>query len=165
MIATLEPRSPLDLWRQRLGGRCRRTQPRPLAAMGYLLGGRATDGLIEVEKLTIVLVYDEQIRPGHCALRLAGYSGKRVPWGVRFGGPGQCMFFKDLALQPVAGGSGLSPRRGRHGHSVSRSWPWNANWTAISIGNGTFANMPACQSCGPASDQRTLPTSPATGRN
>ena len=103
MIVTSEPRSPLDLWRQRLGGRCRRTEGRPLAAMGYLLGGRATDGLIEVEKLTIVILYDEQIRPGYCALRLAGYAGKRVPWGVRFGGPDQCKFFKDLALQPVYG--------------------------------------------------------------
>lgn len=106
MIATFEPRSPLDQWRQRFGGKCRRTQPRPLAAMGYLLGGRVTDGLIEVEKLTIVLLYDEQIRPGHCALRLAGYSGKRVPWGVRFGGPDQCKFFKDLSLQPVFGAHG-----------------------------------------------------------
>ena len=89
MIATLEPRSPLDQWRQRLGGRRhRRAQLRPLAAMGYLANGPVIDGLVEVEKLTIILLYDEPIRPGHCALRLAGYSGSRVPWGVRFGGPG-----------------------------------------------------------------------------
>jgi len=37
---------------------------------------------------------------------LAGYSGSRVPWGVRFGGPEQCRFFKDLRLQPVLGGTG-----------------------------------------------------------
>jgi len=106
MISTLEPRSPLDLWRQRLGGKCRRAQPRPLAAMGYLVNGPLIDGLVEIENLTIVLLYDEQIRPGHCALRLAGYAGTRVPWGVRFGGPDQCMFFKDLSLQPVAGARG-----------------------------------------------------------
>ena len=44
MIATLEPPSPLDQWRQRFGGRRRRTQPRPLAAMGYLANGPVIDG-------------------------------------------------------------------------------------------------------------------------
>jgi hypothetical protein len=102
MIATLEPPSPLDQWRRCLGGRRHRhAQPRPLAAMGYLVNGPITDGLIEVEKLHIVILYTEQLRPGHCALRLAGYSGSRVPWGVRFGGPENCKFFKDLLLQPV----------------------------------------------------------------
>ena len=105
-IATLEPLSPLDRWRQRLGGRRRRVQPRPLAAMGYLAKGMVTNGLIKVENLTIVLLYDEPITPGHCALRLAGYSGRRVPWGVRFGGHDQCQFLKDLSLQPVPAGRG-----------------------------------------------------------
>ena len=59
-----DPLSPLDQWRQRLGGRRRRVQPRPLAAMGYLADGPVTDGLIEVENLTIVLLYDEPIRMG-----------------------------------------------------------------------------------------------------
>ncbi len=106
MIATFEQPSPLDEWRQRLGGRRRRTQPRPLAAMGFLADGPVVDDLIEVENLTIVLLYDEPIRPGQCALRLAGYSGSRIPWGVRFGGPDRCRFVKDLALQPVLGGQG-----------------------------------------------------------
>jgi len=71
MIATLEP-SPLDHWRHRLGGRSNRhAQPRPLAALGYLVNGPVTEGLIEIDKLTIVILYDEPIRPGHCALRLA----------------------------------------------------------------------------------------------
>jgi hypothetical protein len=74
-------------------------QPRPLAALGYLANGSVTDGLIDVEKLTLVILHDELIRPGHCVLRLAGYSGCRVPWGVRFGGPEQNLFFKDLGLQ------------------------------------------------------------------
>jgi hypothetical protein len=65
MIATLEP-SPLDLWRHRLGGRRRsHTQPRPLAALGYLANGPVTNGLIEVEKLTLVLLYDAFNRPDH----------------------------------------------------------------------------------------------------
>jgi hypothetical protein len=74
--------------------------------MGYLADGPVIDGLIEVEKLTTVLLYDEQYSPGQCALRLAGYSSKRVPWGVCLGGPVQCKFFKDLSLQPVFGARG-----------------------------------------------------------
>jgi hypothetical protein len=74
--------------------------------MGYLTHGPVVEGLIEVEQLTIAVLYDELIRPGHCALRLAGYSGSRVPWGVRFGGPENCKFFKDLSLQPVPGARG-----------------------------------------------------------
>jgi hypothetical protein len=106
MIATCKQDSPLDQWRNRLGGRRRRTQPRPLATLGYLVDGPVINSLIEVEKLTIILFYDELIRAGHCALRLAGYAGSRIPWGVRFGGPENCRFFKDLRLQPVPGGRG-----------------------------------------------------------
>ena len=49
---------------------------------------------------------DEQLQSGRRALRLAGYSGSRVPWGVRFGGPENCQFDKDFRLQPVAGARG-----------------------------------------------------------
>ena len=107
MIATLPPPSLLDRWRQRLGGQHHRhAQPRPLAALGYLANGPVIDGLIAVENLTVTLLYDEPIRSGHCALRLAGYSGSRVPWGVRFGGPQHCRYVKDLRLQPVLGAQG-----------------------------------------------------------
>jgi hypothetical protein len=110
MIATLEPPSPLDQWRHRLGGRRRcRAQPRPHAALGYLVNGMVTEGLIEVEKLTMIILRDELIRAGLCALRLAGYSGSRIPWGVRFGGPDNCRFFKDLSLQPVPNAHGYRP--------------------------------------------------------
>ena len=96
--------TPLDQWRQHLGGRHRRVQPRPLAAMGYLVNGPAIDGLVAIENLILVLLYDDLIRPGHCALRLVGYSGSRIPWGVRFGG--RARFLKDLMLQPVPAGQG-----------------------------------------------------------
>jgi hypothetical protein len=106
MIASSQP-TLLDQWCQRLGGRRRhRAQPRPLAALGYLANGPVIDGLVEVENLTVILLYNQHLRPGHCALRLVGYSGNRVPWGVRFGGPENCRFCKDLRLQPVPGGRG-----------------------------------------------------------
>ena len=83
MIATLQP-SPLDQWRQRFGGKRRHNRrPRPLAALGYLTNGPVIEGLIEVEKLTIVILYDEPNSPGHRTLRLAGFSGSRVPWGIQ----------------------------------------------------------------------------------
>ncbi len=107
MIATSESPSLLDQWRHRVRGRRHRhARPRPLAALGYLANGPVIDGLIAVEKLTLIILCDELLRPGHCALRLAGYSGSRVPWGVRFGGSENCRFFKDLRLQPVPGARG-----------------------------------------------------------
>ncbi len=93
--------SPLDEWRRAVGRRRFPTQVRPMAALGYLTDGPVTDGLVAIEKLTTILLYDEPIGRGRLALRLAGYSAHRVPWGVRFGGPGQCRFLKDLRLQPV----------------------------------------------------------------
>jgi hypothetical protein len=104
-IATVQP-TPLDPWRRRFGGKRRRADSRPLAALGCLVSGPVIDGLAEVEKLTMVLLYDAVIRPGHYALRLAGYSASRIPWGVRFGGSENCQFFKDLLLQPVPQGRG-----------------------------------------------------------
>ena len=106
MISTVDL-SPLDQWRKRFGGRRRRRdRPWPQAALGYLTDGPVVDGLIEIETLTFVLLYDEPIPGGPCALRLAGYSCHRVPWGVRIGGNGHCKFRKDLFLQPVPDGSG-----------------------------------------------------------
>jgi hypothetical protein len=107
MIATLQP-SPLDQWRQRFGGRRRRNhRPRPLAALGYLAHGPVLGGLVEVEKLLLVVLYDAPNGRGQHAVRLAGFSGARVPWGVKWGGAEQCRFLKNLMLQPVPNGPGL----------------------------------------------------------
>ena len=107
MIATLQP-TPLDNWRRRFGGQQRRIDhPRRAAALGYMAHGPVENGLIEVGKLTLIVMYACQVRPWQRALRLAGFTGKPVPWGVRWGGPDQCRFAKDLVLQPVPGGPGL----------------------------------------------------------
>ena len=87
MIATLQP-TPLDMWRRRLGGRKHRMDhPHRAAALGYMAHGPVENGLIEVGELTLVILYACQVRPWQRALRLAGFSGKPVPWGVRWGGP------------------------------------------------------------------------------
>ena len=63
MIATLQP-APLDQWRQRFGGRRRRNRrPRRLAAMGYLTHGPVVEGLVELEKLLLVVLLRSIHRP------------------------------------------------------------------------------------------------------
>jgi len=105
MIAPATP-TPLDQWRQRFGGRRRRTKPRPAAALGYLTNGPVLDGLIEVEKLVLVVLHDEHRGHQH-AIRLAGFTGACIPWGVQWGGPEHSRFLKDLRLQPVTQARGL----------------------------------------------------------
>ena len=106
MISTLRPPL-LDRWRRQLGGRRRRNVLRPFGALGYLPQGPVIEGLIEVEKLLLVILHDELSKHGQIILRLAGFTAERVPWGIKWGGPDQCRFLKNLLLQPVPGGSGL----------------------------------------------------------
>ena len=106
MICSLSPR-PLDLWRQRLGGQRRRNVLRPLGALGYLAQGPAIEGLIEIEKLLLVVLHDEPAKHDQIIVRLAGFAACRVPWGIMWGGVENCRFSKNLLLQPVSGGPGL----------------------------------------------------------
>ncbi len=95
-------------WQHRFRGRRRnRAQPRPLAALGYLVNGAVVDGLVEIENLVLVVLHDEVTASGRLALRLAGFGGARMPWGVKWGGPGQSKFYKDLLLRPMPGARGL----------------------------------------------------------
>jgi hypothetical protein len=55
---------------------------------------------VEIENLVLVVVYDEHQPSGKLALRLAGFTGARVPWGVQWGGVDHSLFFKDLFLRP-----------------------------------------------------------------
>ena len=100
MIADTDP--PLiQQWRRRLAGRHSKPRGRrPLGALGFLTNGPVFDGLIEIEKLVLVVLYDEPFRSRRCPLRLVGFSGKPVPWGVRWGGRRGNKFFKDLSLAP-----------------------------------------------------------------
>lgn len=109
MLATFENSSSLlDRWRQRFGGsrRCNR-RPRPLAAIGYLVEGPVAENLIEIDKLLMVVLHDTSAGHGQHAVRLAGYSGVRLPWGIQWGGAENCRFLKNLLLQPVPSGPGL----------------------------------------------------------
>jgi len=96
----------IDRWRHQIGERPPEETPRPLGALGYLTRGRTFDGLIEIERVVLVVLHDEPHRGGGKALRLAGYSGRRVPWGAHWGGRRCSKFFKDFALQPVPAARG-----------------------------------------------------------
>lgn len=104
MIASIEP-TPLELWQRQFGSH--RRPICPLAAMGYLTNGSVVGGLLEVDKLVLVVLYDEPDDFGRARRILAGFTGTRVPWGVRWGGPEGSTFFKHLRLSPRPGAKGV----------------------------------------------------------
>jgi len=107
-MAAVSQSSLIARWQHRFRGRRRnRAQPGPLAALGYLVNGAVVDGLVEIENLVLVVLYEEATDSGRLALRLAGFGGARMPWGVMWGGPDQSKFYKDLLLRPVPGARGI----------------------------------------------------------
>lgn len=95
-------------WHRQLGGRSpHRNVVRPFAALGYLVNGAVVQGLIEVENLVLVALYDEPQDLGPLAVRLVGCNGARVPWGVHWGGVEHSLFYKDLRRCPRSGAVGL----------------------------------------------------------
>ena len=99
--------SVLRQWRSQIATRRpdQRVGPRPLAALGYLTHGPVVDGLLEVDMLVLVVLYDMAANNDRW-LRLAGFSGKAVPWGLRWGGPPSSKFVKDLGIEPHPGARG-----------------------------------------------------------
>jgi hypothetical protein len=107
MFAVSKP-SLLARWRRRFGEvRHHRIRTRPVASLGYLANGPILDGLVEIEHLVLVVLYDAERGDGRLALRLAGFAGTAAPWGVKWGGPEQCRFDKDLLLRPARHARGL----------------------------------------------------------
>jgi hypothetical protein len=100
----------LERWQRQFGHPFRRIAlPRPWASLGYLTNGAVVDNLIEVENLTIVVLYDEVQDNGQLWVTLAGFSGVRVPWGIQWGGPEQSRFRKNLLFRPRPRGRGRYP--------------------------------------------------------
>ena len=58
MIATLNPRRSTNGGNDSAARRRRNRRPRRLAALGYLPQGPVLEGLIEIEKLLLVVLYD-----------------------------------------------------------------------------------------------------------
>lgn len=102
MIARVQP-SLVNRWRRSISCRGQQSDdPRSLGALGYRTNGPVLGGLIEVEKLVLVVLYDELIHDGRNSLTLAGFSGRPIPWGVCWGDRRGSKFFKDLCLEPAS---------------------------------------------------------------
>jgi hypothetical protein len=98
----------LQRWWAQVGRRRSPRDCRPLAALGFLY--RTEDvcsGLIDLRKLTTVVLHDEEIGRWSPALRLLGAGADVVPYGVAWGGPGLARFYHDLRLEPKHGARGL----------------------------------------------------------
>lgn len=82
-----------------------RPRSRLQAAVGYQSRGPVVDQLTEVDHLVIVILY-HQHSAGNRAIRLAGFTGSKVRWGVQWGGPLGSKFDKDFSLPPMPGAKG-----------------------------------------------------------
>ena len=74
---------------------------RQRAAMTSMVNGPMVDGLVPLEQLVWIVLYDDCTGSGRPTICLAGYRGQRAPWGVVWGGSAQNVFFKDLLLRPT----------------------------------------------------------------
>ena len=84
--------------RHQLGQQFRRQPARRhvFGSISYLAEAPITDGLISVDHLVFVLLQKEDERASR--LRLRGFCGGRIPWGVMWGGADHCRFDQRLSL-------------------------------------------------------------------
>ena len=93
MVSTLICSDLLTQWYRQTSSQRRYVLcPRPVAAISYLARGVILDQFLPIEQLTLVVVHDERLDDGNVALRMAGFSGERVPDGVAWGGSERCWF-------------------------------------------------------------------------
>lgn len=109
--------SSLKEWRRQMIQRLSRTpqEPSELVALSYLADGPVVDYLVEVERLTLVVLFEEANSQSFPAVHMAGFCGRRTNQGVVWGGPASSRFFKDLTLKPDYSGRGrrIDTRCGR----------------------------------------------------
>ena len=88
----------LHRWSRQVAARHNSTRMDQLhrAALGYVTRERDDGGLIALEQLTFVVVSLEPSQHGRQSIRVAGFSGSCVPWGVLWGSAANNRFCKDL---------------------------------------------------------------------
>lgn len=99
----------LARWRTQIGTRrtlAANILTRRAAAASYLTYGPPACGMIEVDHLVMVMLYDERIEERWPKIQLAGFTARRTENGVQWGGVDNNCFFKDLALVPRWGAQG-----------------------------------------------------------
>jgi hypothetical protein len=75
--------------------------------VGFLVDGGWQTELVEIDRLLLVAVYDEEYSPKRRAIRVIGCRGKRIDHGVQWGGLECCEIYKDLGLSPLPRARGL----------------------------------------------------------
>src|SRR5688572_17019061 len=97
-------------WRRQIAARFYRSPkrwPRQIGALGFLVDGGRISNLVELNRLTVVVVYDEVITPCRTAIRVAGYRATLGSHSVQWGGCENHRLLKDLALLPKPLAKGL----------------------------------------------------------
>ncbi|MHB1037894.1 MAG: hypothetical protein ACYC35_26660 [Pirellulales bacterium] len=92
--------------------------PRTLVALGYLVGGQVVNGLVELDRLTLVTLHAARLdaKWRGLASRLTGFRGSRIAHGVQWGGPGHVTLQRNLR-------PGFRRRAaGQRGHSAGSEW-------------------------------------------
>jgi hypothetical protein len=98
----------MQQWQDQIGARqSRPSAPRRIGALSYIFNGPIVNSLIEIKHLCLAVLYDDW--SGHqCGpIRLAGFTGGRVPRGVFWGGAERNLFYKDVSLPPSQDGKGM----------------------------------------------------------
>jgi hypothetical protein len=93
-------------WRRQFGGGQRSWRPRDAGAIGFLVSGGQPAGLVELDKVTAVVVYDQPRGRGRSVTQLVGVRAVPCEHGVAWGGEGNVRFTKNPSLAPRAGSRG-----------------------------------------------------------
>ncbi len=97
-------------WRRQIAARRERPSarwPRDAGALGFLVDGDRTGGLVELSKVLLVVVYDENFGRRFPVIRLRGFRASRIEHGVLWGGSENVRLRKDLSLCPRPGAKGV----------------------------------------------------------
>jgi hypothetical protein len=96
-------------WRRQIAARLSRRsihRRRDAGAVGFLVDGYRTGGLVELPRVLLVVVYDEPAAHRRWSIGVRAYRATRVQHGVLWGGAENARLRKDLALCPRPGGKG-----------------------------------------------------------
>ncbi|QDT71750.1 hypothetical protein [Lacipirellula limnantheis] len=103
-------------WRRQVSSRsiyCPGRAPREGVALGFLIDGWRRDELVELRRLTTIVLFDERAANGRTSIRVLGYRPELVGQEILWTGPQALRLRKDLALppRPLATGRRLDSRR------------------------------------------------------
>ncbi len=97
-------------WRRQIAARHERPSarwPREVGALGFLVDGGRNNALVELSKVLLVVVYDENFGRRFPVIRLRGFRASRVKHGVLWGGSENARLRKDLSLCPRPDAKGV----------------------------------------------------------